>query len=90
MNFEISEERIQQLAEDEICKYIANKITYVMNNGCANWFTQDNIKRITYTIVERMIDKEAIDLIIKSASNEEFVKSLSEKLSTVIADYLSN
>lgn len=87
MEIQLSEEKIQEMVEAEIRKCVDRKIQYVMDNGCANWFTQQNIKMITERVVSDRINPKVIEDIIKGIDKEELVKKFSKDLSEEIVRY---
>lgn len=89
MNIEIDEEHLQKLIAEETRRIVADKIKYVMNNGCADWFSQSNIKNLTYQAIYDIIDRENVDQLIKSIDKKEFSHRLSNTLAEAICDYLS-
>lgn len=84
MNIQLDDSKIEELVLAEIRKSVDRKIEYVMNNGCANWFTQDNIKRVTYAAVKDMLDEKIIANMVNNIDKEKFIACFSEKFAETL------
>lgn len=84
MEINISDEQIQQMAKEEVRKYIAKRIENVMNDGCANWFTQQSIMNITKEAVYCKIDNTVVKDIMAQVDTSEITKIIAKS----IVDYL--
>ena len=84
MEINISDEQIQQMAKEEVRKYIAKRIENVMNDGCAYWFTQQSIMNITKEAVYRKIDNTVVKDIMAQVDTSEITKIIAKS----IVDYL--
>lgn len=84
MEINITDEQIQQMAEEEVRKYIVKKIQRVMDDGCAYWFTQQNIMNLTREAVYRKIDNTVVKDIMAQVDTNEITKIISKS----IVDYL--
>lgn len=84
MNIQLDDSKLEELVLAEIRKSVDRKIEYVMNNGCANWFTQDNLKRVTYAAVKDILDEKIIVNILNNIDKEKFIACFSEKLAETL------
>lgn len=89
MEFNISDEKISQLVEKEIARYVRDRIERVMNDGKAYWFSQQNIERLTQAIVYDKIRMTIIEDTIKSLDKDELTKKISDEIATRITNLLN-
>lgn len=88
MNFNISDEKISQLVEKEIARYIRDRIENAMNDGKAYWFSQHNIERLTREIVYDKIDRTIVEDVIRSLDKDELTKKISDETAVRITNLL--
>lgn len=91
VNVELTEQEIKALVEKEITNCIHVKIVSVMNNGCANWFTQQNIQNVTYRVIKDMIQNnfnEFFENSIKEMDREKFCAEFSRSFAKDMANWL--
>lgn len=81
MNIELNDEKIKEIAEQEIKRYIAKKVDSVMNDGMAYWFTQQNIESITRDAVIRKIENMCFDDMVKSVRDSKTIEEIAKVLS---------
>lgn len=88
MDFNISDEKLSQLVEKEIARYVRDRIETAMNDGKAHWFYQYNIERLTQEIIYDKIDRTIIEDTIKSLDKDELTKKISEEMAVRITNLL--
>lgn len=80
MEINITDEQIQQMAEEEVRKYIAKKIQKVMDDGCAYWFTQQNIMNLTRGEVYRKIDNIVVQDMMAQVDADEIARTIAKAI----------
>ena len=91
MNIELNEQEIKELVEKEVSNCVHNKIVSVMNDGCAGWFTQQNVQLITYRVIRDMMQnnfKEFFKNSIKEMDRKEFCAEFSRSFAENMARWL--
>ena len=91
MNVELNEQEIKDLVEKEVTKCVHNKIVSVMNDGCANWFTQQNIQLVTYRVIRDMMQNnfnEFFENSIKEMDREKFCVEFSRSFAKDMTNWL--
>lgn len=78
MEFNISDEKLEQIIEKEAARYVAARIERVMNDGKAYWFSQQNIENLTRDIIARKIIFDSVDQIYDLLKTEEFLRRISD------------
>lgn len=86
MDVSIADDKLKELVEKEVQKCIHNKIVNIMNDGCASWFTQQNIQHVTQRVIADMINKEVVTQAIKELPKKEIVDKVAKSLSEAISD----
>lgn len=90
MNIELSEEKLNHLIEEEIKRYVKNRIEQTMNDGKAYWFSQQNIENITTDVIMYKVTSETIKQIIHSLMTDEFKHRLSDCIVDELKEYIGN
>lgn len=80
MNVEITDEKLSQLVEAEVRKYVGNRIERVMNDGKAHWFTQQNIERITRECAMSKIRNEVVSECVQSLDKKSVLEAITKGL----------
>ena len=91
MNVELTEQEIKNLVEKEVTKCVHNKIISVMNDGCAGWFTQQNVQLITYRVIREMMQNNFNEFFknsIKEMDRKEFCAEFSRSFAENMANWL--
>ena len=91
MNVELNEQEIKNLVEKEVTKCVHNKIVSVMNDGCAGWFTQQNVQLITYRVIRDMMQNNFNEFFknsIKEMDRKEFCAEFSRSFAENMANWL--
>lgn len=88
MDFNISDEKLEQLVEKEIAHYVRERVERVMNDGKAYWFSQQNIENITRDVVMRKVTTDSVKQIIDMIKTDEFIHRLSDCIAGQIRDYI--
>ena len=91
MNIELTEQEIKNLVEKEVTKCVHNKIISVMNDGCAGWFTQQNVQLITYRVIREMMQNNFNEFFknsIKEMDRKEFCAEFSRSFAENMARWL--
>lgn len=78
MDINIADDQLKDLIEKEVKNCVRQKIVNLMNDGCANWFTQQNIKSITYDIILGKVTNDIAKETVKRLNKEELLIKLSE------------
>ena len=60
MDINISDEKLAELAEQEVRKEISRRVQRVIDGGIAYWFSEQTIQRLTYECVDNMINREFV------------------------------
>ena len=87
MDFNISDEKLEQIIEKEIGRYVRDRVERVMNDGKAYWFSQQNIENITRDVVMRKVTSDLMSQIFNSLKTDEFLKRLSDCIAGQMRDY---
>lgn len=87
MDFNISDEKLEQIIEREIGRYVRDRVERVMNDGKAYWFSQQNIEDITRDVVMRKVTSDLMSQIFNSLKTDEFLKRLSDCIAEQMRDY---
>ena len=69
MDFNISDEKLEQIIEREIGRYVRDRVERVMNDGKAYWFSQQNIEEITRDVVMRKVTSDLMSQIFNFTEN---------------------
>lgn len=88
MDFNISDEKLEQLVEKEIARYVRERVERVMNDGKAYWFSQQNIENITRDVVMRKITMDSLNEICQKLKTDEFIHRLSDCIAGQMRDCL--
>ena len=91
MNVELTEQEIKELVEKEVSNCVHNKIVSVMNDGCAGWFTQQNVQLITYRVIRDMMQNNFNEFFknsIKEMDRKEFCAEFSRSFAENMARWL--
>ena len=91
MNIELNEQEIKELVEKEVSNCVHNKIVSVMNDGCAGWFTQQNVQLITYRVIRDMMQNNFNEFFknsIKEMDRKEFCAEFSRSFAENMARWL--
>lgn len=88
MEFNISNEKLEKLVEQEIARYVRERIERVMNDGKAYWFSQQNIENVTRDVVMRKITSDFMNKIFRALKTDEFLSRLSDCIAGQMRDYL--
>ena len=91
MNIELNEQEIKELVEKEVSNCVHNKIVSVMNDGCAGWFTQQNVQLITYRVIREMMQNNFNEFFknsIKEMDRKEFCAEFSRSFAENMARWL--
>ena len=91
MNVELNEQEIKNLVEKEVTKCVHNKIISVMNDGCAGWFTQQNVQLITRRVIREMMQNNFNEFFknsIKEMDRKEFCAEFSRSFAENMANWL--
>lgn len=86
MNIELSDEKINNLLEKEIQRYVRERVERVMNDGKASWFTQNNIENITRDIVNQKVPEEFIKQVCEKLKTDDFLHCLSDGIAIGLKD----
>ena len=91
MNIELNEQEIKELVEKEVSNCVHNKIVSVMNDGCAGWFTQQNVQLITHCVIREMMQNNFNEFFknsIKEMDRKEFCAEFSRSFAENMANWL--
>ena len=91
MNIELNEQEIKELVEKEVSNCVHNKIVSVMNNGCDDWFTQQNVQLITHRVIREMMQNNFNEFFknsIKEMDRKEFCAEFSRSFAENMANWL--
>ena len=92
MNIELNEQEIKELIEKEVSNCVHNKIVSVMNDGCAGWFTQQNVQLITHRVIREMMQNNFNEFFknsIKEMDRKEFCAEFSRSFAENMANWLN-
>ena len=88
MNINISDDKLTELAEQEVRKEISRRVQRVIDGGIAYYFSEQTIQRLTYECVNNMINREFVKKALENLDKDKVIKTLSDSIAKEIADRL--
>lgn len=88
MDINISDEKLTELAEQEVRKEIRRRVQRVIDGGITYYFSEQTIQRLTYECVDNMINREFVKNALKDLDKDKVIKKLSDSIAKEIADGL--
>ena len=84
MDINISDEKLAELAEQEVRKEISRRVQRVIDGGIAYYFSEQTIQRLTYECVDNMINREFVKNALKELDKDKVTKTLSDSIAKEI------
>lgn len=84
MEINITDKKIQELAEQEVRKEIQRRVQKVLDGDMTYYFREQTIKNLTYQCIYDRIDKEFINNALKNLDKDKMIEGISKE----IAKYL--
>ena len=84
MDINISDEKLAELAEQEVRKEISRRVQRVIDGGIAYYFSEQTIQRLTYECVDNMINREFVKNALKGLDKDKVIKTLSDSIAKEI------
>ena len=79
MDINISDEKLTELAEQEVRKEIRRRVQRVIDGGITYYFSEQTIQRLTYECVDNMISREFVKNALKDLDKDKVIKKLSDR-----------
>ena len=84
MDINISDEKLAELAEQEVRKEISRRVQRVIDGGIAYYFNEQTIRMLTYECVDNMINREFVKNALKELDKDKVTKTLSDSIAKEI------